>query len=386
MEAAKSRSKTGKPKRSGKLKTKAAINLSPAIGSSLHNWLSNLLAYGPPSWKFIPRVLFVTLVSLIGLPFRMWESWRLRKKLKATRLADDPVFIIGHWRGGTTLLHNILCEDPQFGYITMIQALFPRSFMTTRFFRWFLQFAMPPTRPMDNMELTIDAPQEDELALSNMTRNSLYNGWHFPWRLMDFYRRWVEFEGISQEGRDTWWREYHRLLKRATLNSGGKRLVLKNPAHTPRMLEILRRYPNARFVHIYRNPFEVFLSTRHLYRSAVTPFIVQKYPEAKMDRDFVQIYARMMKKFFADEKKMPTDRLYTIRFENFHENPMGTLEELYRTLGINGFERARPHFQRYLESQGDYRQNSYSMTEEDKSTVQRHWGFAVEHWGYTVPE
>ena len=369
----------------GKLKQKAAVNLSPAIGSSLRNWLSNLLAYGPPSWMYIPRVLFVTLVSFVGIPFRMWESWRLRKKLKATRLKDDPIFIIGHWRGGTTLIHNLLCQDPQFGYITMIQALFPRSFMTTSFFRWFLMLFMPPTRPMDNMALGIDTPQEDELALSNMTRNSMYNGWQFTWRLLDFYRRWVEFEGISRQGRDEWWREYHRLLKRATLNHQGKRLVLKNPPHTARVLEILRRYPNARFIHVYRNPFEVFLSTRHLYRTAIPPFIVQKYPESKMDRDFVQIYARMMTRFFADEAQIPKDRLFTIRFEDFHKHPMQTLESLYQHLDLGGFERAKPHFQRYLESQGDYVQNEYTMDPADVETVMRHWGFAVRHWNYPVP-
>ncbi len=373
-------------KRPGEIKKKASVNLSPAIGSSLGNWFANLLAYGPPSWQFIPRVFFVTLVSLAGLPFRMYESWSLRKKLKVTRLKEDPVFIIGHWRGGTTLIHNILCKDPQFGYITMIQALFPRSFITTPVFRWFLRVFMPPTRPMDNMELRFDTPQEDELALSNMTRNSLYNGWQFPWRLMDFYRRWVEFEGISREGRDAWWREYHRLLKRATLNCGGKRLVLKNPPHTARVLEILRRYPNARFIHIYRNPFDVFVSTRHLYRTAVPPFILQKYPASKMDRDLLQIYERMMKKFFAEEPQIPSNKLYTIRFEKFQEDPMAILKELYEKLELGGFERVRPQFQRYLESQGDYRQNRYSISLEDRATVLRHWGFAIDHWGYSVSD
>lgn len=373
-----------KPKRT--FRHRASANLSPAIGSSLRNWLANLLAYGPPSWRYIPRVIFVTLVSLIGLPFRMWESWRLRKALKATRLADDPVFIIGHWRGGTTLIHNILCQDPQFGYITTLQALFPRSFMTTPVFRWFMQWLMPPTRPMDNMALGIDAPQEDELALSNMTRNSLYNGWQFPWRLMDFYRRWVEFEGISREGRDAWWKEYHRLLKRATLHHKGKRLVLKNPPHTARVTELLRRYPNARFVHIYRNPFEVFVSTRHLYRTAVPPFAVQKYPEAKMDRDLLQIYARMMQRFFAEEAALPPERLFSIRFEEFHQDPMGILSRLYLQLNIPHFQRAAPHFQRYLESQGDYRRNEYPMAQEDIDTVMRHWGFAVRKWGYPLPK
>ncbi len=369
-----------------KKKKKVTVNLSPAVGSSLGNWLANLLAYGPPSWKYIPRALFVTLVSAIGIPFRMWESWRLRKKLKATRLKDDPIFIIGHWRSGTTLIHNLLCEDPQFGHISTIQALFPRSFMCTPFFRWFLQIFMPPTRPMDNMALGIDAPQEDELALSNMTRFSLYNGWQFPWRLMDFYRKWVEFEGISTQGRNDWWKEYHRLLKRATLNSGGKRLVLKNPPHTARVMEILRRYPKACFIHIYRNPLEVFVSTRHLYRTAVPPFVLQKYPEIKMERDLLQIYSRMMKKYFAEEKYIPEGHLYTIRFEDFQERPMEILEDLYKKCQLGGFERSRPRFQRTLESQGDYRKNRYKISDEDRETVMRHWAFAFEHWDYPVAE
>jgi hypothetical protein len=375
---------SGKPSRTGP--KKPAASLSPAIGSALPNWLANLLAYGPPSWRYLPRVFFVTLVSAVGLPFQLWEGWRLRKRLKATRLADDPIFIIGHWRGGTTLLHNVICQDPQFGYITLLQALFPRSFMTTSFFRLFMRIFMPPTRPMDEMALGIDAPQEDELAMSNMMRHSLYNGWQFPWRLMDFYRRWVEFEGISRKGRDAWWREYHRLLKRATLNMGGKRLVLKNPPHTARVPELMRRYPRARFIHIYRDPFAVFLSTRHLYRTAVPPFALQKYPEAKMDRDFVQIYARMMTKFFEDEPSVPPERLFTIRYEEFVADPIPQLQAVYRQFGLDGFERARPIFQRYLESQGKYQKNRFYMSAEDRDTVMRHWGFAVRHWGYAEPD
>jgi hypothetical protein len=367
-------------------KTPAYSKLSPAIGSSLRNWLASLLAFGPPSWRYLPRTFFVTLVSAVGIPFRWYESFALREKLKATKLKEDPVFIIGHWRTGTTFLHNLMTRDPQFGYITMHQALFPRSFMSTGFFRWFLKVFMPPTRPMDNMKLDVDMPQEDELALSNWGRFSLYNGWHFPWRLMDFYRRWVEFDGISDAGRSAWWREFNRVLIRATLNHGGKRLVLKNPPHTARIIEILKRYPNARFIHIYRNPYVVYLSTRHLYKTAIPPFNVQNYPALKMERDFLQIYRRMMLRFFELEKIVPEDRLFSIRYEDFAEDPLPTLQRAYTHLGIEGWEEAEPTLNTYLKTLGGYRKNRYNMSEEDIATVQRHWGFAIDRWGYSVPD
>ena len=366
-------------------KKKISPNLSPAIGSSLRRWLANLLAFGPPSFRFIPRVLFVSLVSLVGVPFRWWENFRLRKKLEKIELKDDPVFVLGHWRSGTTLIHNILCEDPELGYITLHQALFPHSFMTTGFFRLFLKVFMPETRPMDNMKLGIEAPQEDELALSNMARFSMYNGWQFPWRLMDFYRKYVEFDGLSQKGLESWWKDYIHLLKRATLNMNGKRLVLKNPAHTARVAELIKRFPNAKFIHIYRNPYLVYLSTRHLYKHAIPPFIVQQYSPQKMERDLLDIYERMMRNYFDHEHLIPKEQLLSMRYEEFAADPMPFLERLYDHLDLGDFERVREHFEGYLSSLGGYKKNVYDMDPKDVETVETHWGFALDQFGYELP-
>lgn len=377
-------SSTRSSRRTGRFRIR--LSLTPAIGSPVHVWLPNLLAFGPPSLRYLPRVLVVTLVSFIGFPFRWYESLALRRRLKTTRLKEDPVFIIGHWRGGTTLVHNLMARDPQFGYITMLQALFPKSFMTTGFFRWFLWALMPDTRPMDNVRLNPDVPQEDELALSVMTRNSMYNGWHFPWRLMDFYRRWVEFDGISEEGKREFWKDFHRLLKRTTLNMGGRRLVLKNPAHTARVAEILKRYPRARFIHVYRNPYVVFLSTRHLYRTAIPPFNVQSYSEKKMDRDITEIYVRMMKRFFETEDLIPAGQLVHVRFEELEKNVLDEMERIYRELDIPGFDEARPLFNEHLTGLKGYRKNRFEIEPGWIEHVDRHWGFAVKRWGYTVPD
>ena len=369
-----------------KIDAKYQLQLTPAIGSPLHKWLANVLAFGPPSLRYLHRVIIVAFVSFVGFPFRWYESWKLKVKLSTTRLHGDPVFIIGHWRSGTTLIHNLMAKDPQFGSISMYQALFPRSFITSKFFGWFLKWVMPDERPMDKMKLDVSMPQEDELAMSNMHRFSMYNGWHFPWRLMDFYRRWVEFEGVSDEGRERWWREYHQLLKRTTLANGRKRIISKNPPHTARIEGLLKRYPNARFIHLYRNPYKIFLSTRNLYRKAVPPFTTQKYSVEKQDRDFMDIYVRMMKKFYATEHLIPKGQLVHVRFEDMEKDIVGTLERIYSELDLDGFEKARPIFQDYVDSLSSYQKNKFTMSEEDIKLVQEKWGFTLDHWGYDIPD
>lgn len=365
---------------------KNAPDIAPAIGSPFHNWAANLLAYGPPSIKYFPRVFIVSLVSLIGAPFRWYESFVLRKELKRVKLQKDPVFILGHWRGGTTLLHNLICEDPQFGYITLTQALFPKSFMRVGIFRLFLKIFMPETRPMDNMKLSLDVPQEDELALSNISRHSLYNGWQFPWRLMDFYRKYVEFKGLSAQGKEAWWQDFHRLLKRTTYNMDGKQLVLKNPPHTARIKEILERYPNAKFIHIYRNPYAVYKSTRHLYRTAIMQFTVQKYADKKMDEDILRIYASMYRRYFKYRELIPAGNLVEIRYEEFEQDPVEHLRSIYQKLGIEGFETAKPQFENYMQSLGSYVKNKFVLSSEDADKVEKYWGEMVNKWNYQRPE
>ena len=81
----------------------------------------------------------------------------------------DPLFILGHWRSGTTFVHNIFACDKHFGYTTTYQTVFPHLMLWGQpFFKKNMAFLMPDKRPTDNMELKVDLPQEEEFALSNM--------------------------------------------------------------------------------------------------------------------------------------------------------------------------------------------------------------------------
>ena len=108
------------------------------------------------------------------------------KKLADKPLEMDPLFILGHWRSGTTFVHNVFACDKHFGFTTTYQTVFPHLMLWGQpFFKKNMAFLMPDKRPTDNMELKVDLPQEEEFALSNMMPYTYYNFWFFP-------KRWME--------------------------------------------------------------------------------------------------------------------------------------------------------------------------------------------------
>ena len=109
------------------------------------------------------------------------QDRRYEKLLADKPLEHDPVFILGHWRSGTTFVHNVFSCDKHFGYNTTYQTVFPHLMMWGQpFFKKNMSWLMPDKRPTDNMELAVDLPQEEEFALANMMPYTYYNFWFLP--------------------------------------------------------------------------------------------------------------------------------------------------------------------------------------------------------------
>ena len=91
------------------------------------------------------------------------QERRYRKLLADKPLEHAPVFILGHWRSGTTFVHNVLSCDKHFGYNTTYQTVFPHLMMFGQgFFKKNMSWLMPDKRPTDNMELAVDLPQDTQ--------------------------------------------------------------------------------------------------------------------------------------------------------------------------------------------------------------------------------
>src|SRR5262249_13020715 len=142
----------------------------------------------------------------------------------------------------------------------------PNHFLLTEeFVKRYCGFLMPSRRPMDNMAFGWDRPQEDEFALCMMGAPSPYLSIAFPNRPLldqDAYNP----ETLRPRQRKRWKEALFSFLQRLTFKDP-RRLVLKSPTHTSRIKTLLELFPDARFVHIVRNPYVVFPSTVNLWKT-----------------------------------------------------------------------------------------------------------------------
>jgi len=355
----------------------------PIPGISFRVWVKTIFTHRIGIW-YIPKAIFITLSSFFGIPFRLYERLYLKKRLKETQIDQPPLFILGHWRSGTTLLVNTMSQDPQFGIVTIHQAAFPYQFICNKLFLWFAKLAIPKTRPMDNMEMAAHFSQEEDFALANMSTHSFFHCWTFPKSIHTFYDQYVQF--IDSKKKMYWKQVYEKMLKITTINMSGKRILLKNPPNTGRIKLLLEMYPDAKFIHIYRNPYTVYFSTKKLYQKSTKLMRLQNLSPEQESNIILTIYKRLMQDYFDQASCIPKGNLVEIRFEDLEKDNLGVIKHIYDSLSLPNFEVAEPHIKTYLDTLKTYSKNDYEIDDKTINTIQQHWKFTIDKWEYSVPK
>jgi hypothetical protein len=337
------------------------------------------------SLRYWPRAMLLTTMSLLLQPLHYAELLLFGRRINRVHISDPPIFIIGHWRSGTTHLHNLFCQDPSLGWVSMYQAIAPDcSLIGGTWLQRLLAWLLPAHRPMDNMVWPIDSPQEEEVALGKTTAYSFYAQFMFPRQARAFFRRHVLLEDASPRVAAELRARYRRVLQVATIHAGGRRLVLKNPVNTARLRMLVDMFPDARFIHIHRSPYEVYASTRNLHHR-ITAFTTLQTLDMRHGADTVfELYEGMMRRFFSDRPFISPGNLAAVRFEDLERDPLGEMRRLYRELALPGFEAAEPALRRYIGSQAAYRKNRFTLSDAERDRINEHWAFAFEALGYPM--
>ncbi len=358
----------------------------PAALGSFRAWMRLVARADRIDREFWPRVAAVGLTTLATSPLRAVERLRFGRAIDATRVDPSPVFVLGHWRTGTTHLLNLLAQDPRFGCISTFQAMVPGFVLGTerRVKPWLARQlgTSHPTREIDNMPLDLDAPQEEAFALANLTPWASLHAFTLPHQAREWIERYGFLCGLSALERREWTAAYLRLLRTATLRCGGKRLVLKDPTNTGRIPALLELFPDARFVHIVRDPYRVLPSTLGIYRVVLAKSQLQRASEGEIEEAVLAVFERMMRKYLEDRTLIPAGNLAETRYEDLEARPMGEMARIYGELGLDGFETAAPAIEAYLASLGSFRKNQYRVDASVVAKVNGRWEFALDAWRY----
>jgi hypothetical protein len=354
-------------------------------GMTFSAWLKLLQSGGfrvaPIRWGM--AVIVTLLAVFCNSPHAILQRLFYGSRIRKTKLADAPVFIIGHWRSGTTLLHEYMIRDKRFSFADTYACFAPEHFIMSRYtLRLIAAVLMPKKRPVDNMEAGFDRPQEDEFALASMGLPSPYRNMIFPNNGNNIDTDYLTLRKISAAGRQRWLDGLDTFLKALTFLNPGKRIVLKSPPHTARIKTLLERYPDAKFVHIHRNPYSIFPSTVNLWMRLSKDEGAQHPTGAGMEEYVFETLNTMYDALEEDVKLLAPNQFCDIAYKELTSSPVETLEKIYRTLELGGFEAAKPVFEEYAVSQKEYRKNTFSLEPELKQQIAHRWAKYFQRYGY----
>ncbi|MCK9613595.1 MAG: sulfotransferase [Bacteroidales bacterium] len=324
------------------------------------------ISYKP---KYIFRFLFLLQNALWASFFKKLEQNRYARQLEMAEKPENPVFIIGHWRTGSTFLHQLMSLDENIVTTSLFQTLHPDGFKCAYpYFRPLMKMFLGSTRPFDKMKINMDVPQEDEFALLRLTAFSPMLGMVFPEKETFFLKKIYGFLPDGEKNLENWKKQLLRFYTKVVWNKPG-RLLIKNPYHSFRIQHLKEMFPAARFIHIYRNPLHVVPSTLNMWSVVGAQNNLNARWRNPDIADVAEVLGSLLDNVEKDLKQLPAETYTEIRYEDMIKNPIETLLEAYKHLGIEltpGFEQK---VKKYVEENKNYSKSNFVLTAAEKEII-----------------
>ena len=348
--------------------------------------LMKLFARG--RFSFTLNTIPVTLLLFLWVPWNSVLYWiseaKYRRVAESIKLDLPPIFVIGHWRTGTTLLHDLFSVDPNLAYPTTYECFFPHHFLLSEgHLDKVMKVLLPKKRPQDDVPVGFDRPQEEEFAMMMLGEGTPYFTHAWP-RFGPVDSEYLDFKGVPKKKMKQWADAYMWLYRRLYLKHGGKRLVMKTPANAARLKLLTRLFPDARYVYLARNPLDVFPSTVKLWRALYSVQGLHNPPQLDpwLDDYVLDMFARLTEDYEEDRHLIPESHLVELRYEDIVKDPVATMRGLYRRLDIPGFDQAEMPMREFLGGRKEHRVSRYELPEELKRKIIDRLKPYIDRFGY----
>jgi hypothetical protein len=334
-----------------------------------------------PSPRNIGRLLFIFQNAFWTSLFTWQENQVYGEKLKSFPVPDDPVFIIGHWRTGSTFLHQILALDEQLVTPKLFQTVFPESFLVAERFYRPIMGALVNKRPMDNVIQGFDDPQEDEFAFVKLTLDSPLLKVIFPTKPGYFLNDFQDFNPVEEK--KELWKEQLTTFCTKIRQDSGRIVLLKNPLHSLRIPILCETFPRARFIHLHRHPYKVVASSLHLWKVIARDNQLKGKPYIPELKEVTEGLIKFYSVIERDLAALPHERYCEVSYEALEADPVAEIKGIYKALGLEFTGKLEGSIRSFIEKSRDFKKNSYNFDDAQKAQVYQLMKKQFEHYHYT---
>jgi omega-hydroxy-beta-dihydromenaquinone-9 sulfotransferase len=320
----------------------------------------------------------------------LWQTWapgsvlatmtRLQHAVHREQLAKanltNAVVVLGYWRSGTTLLHELLCLDKRYTYPTTHACMNPHHFLFSEASA-LARGGATVQRPMDEMEVQASSPQEDEFALLSLGARSPYEALIMPQVLPEALKL-TDPTGLRADEEKHWRKTFLNFLAGVSVRGGGRPMILKSPTHGARVDTLRVLLPEARYLVIMRDPVTNFESVIRMWRKMFETYALGPIPSDDEIREAVLADRPTFEaKLAAGAAGLPANRFAAISYEALVANPVGVIEQLYSQLQLGDFDSVRDAIAEETKRRREYKAKGRLPSESWRHRINKEWASIV---------
>lgn len=344
---------------------------------------------GGVSARRLKNVLPWLLKTTLFEPLRWIELAFKSKKISRHQIAKDPIFVLGFYRSGTSYLHQFLTQDDRLGYHSNYQMIFPEIMLTCE--KWMAPVLELIARifnlqdPVHRTRLSFRFPGEEDAAMTtSVNPRGAQWGYFFPKKMDEYFRKYVLFENIPESELETWKKEFVFLVKKISLANNGKQLILKSPPQTARIKLLLSLFPNAKFIFIHRNPYEVYLSNKQFWKVTQSIYAVGGSGSIDINSIILDTYSKIMYRYLLEREIVPAGQLIEIPYEDILQKPMESMRKIYETIHLGDFDYCENKMRLFVESKKSFVRLKHEIPAAERKIVTDKFEPFIRYWNYAV--
>jgi omega-hydroxy-beta-dihydromenaquinone-9 sulfotransferase len=300
-----------------------------------------------------------------------------REQLKQANLGG-AIVVLGYWRSGTTLLHELLCLDSHYTYPTTHACMNPQHFLFSEASA-LAREGISARRPMDEMEVRPASPQEDEFALLSLGARSPYEALIVP-KTLPKALQLTDPRDLSPEEERRWREVFLGFLRGVSIRGAGKPIILKSPTHGARVSTLRELLPDARYILMVRDPITNFESVVRMWRKMFETYALGPIPSDDEIREAVLAdRPRFEEKLAAATSDLPANRFATLTYEALAADPLARIGELYVALELGDFATVRDAVVEELAKRSGYQAKGTLPSDEWQGRIRQEWAPILAH-------